>query len=79
MRQAPLDAYFVDFLCRERKVVVEVDGATHSTDAELANDARRDETLHNLGYRVFRATNTDLFDNIDGVLDELLELLEKAD
>ena len=40
VRQAPVGDYFVDFLCRERKVVVELDGGTHSTEAELARDAR---------------------------------------
>jgi very-short-patch-repair endonuclease len=77
VRQAPLAKYYVDFLCRERKVVVEVDGATHSTDTELEYDARREEDIRRLGYRVSRATNTDLYENIDGVLDELLDLLEK--
>jgi len=40
VRQMPVDPYFVDFVCRERKVVVEVDGGTHSTDEEVARDQR---------------------------------------
>ena len=36
VRQEPLGPYFADFCCREEKLVVEVDGATHSTEAELA-------------------------------------------
>jgi very-short-patch-repair endonuclease len=38
VRQAPIEPYFVDFLCRERKVIIEVDGATHDTDNEAARD-----------------------------------------
>jgi very-short-patch-repair endonuclease len=44
----PPDAYrpyFADFVCRERKVIVEVDGGTHSTDLELAYDKRRTHHL----------------------------------
>ena len=33
-RQAPIGPYIVDFLCREARVTVEIDGATHSEDRE---------------------------------------------
>ena len=45
VRQAPVGAYFADFLCRERRLIVEADGATHSTDAELSADAQRTREL----------------------------------
>ena len=72
VRQAPVGDYFVDFLCRERKVVVELDGGTHSTDAELARDAMRSEELSSQGYRVFRVSNADVFEHLDDVLAALL-------
>jgi len=72
VRQAPVGDYYVDFLCRERKVVVELDGGTHSTDAELARDAARSEELNSRGYRVFRVSNADVFENLDDVLAALL-------
>jgi very-short-patch-repair endonuclease len=46
----PIDPYFVDIVCGERKVIVEVDGGTHSTDTELARDERRKLHLSRLGY-----------------------------
>ena len=45
VRQEPIGPYFADFLCRERALIVEVDGATHSTDEELAHDTRRTRFL----------------------------------
>src|SRR5688572_6879838 len=63
-RQAPIGEYFVDFLCRERKVVVEIDGGTHSTDAELSRDAARSDELRGRGYRVFRVSNADVFEHL---------------
>ena len=76
VRQAPVDPYFVDFVCRERKVVVEVDGGTHSTEEEVACDERRTRHLHGLGYRVFRVSNDDVYHNLDSVLDALLAFIE---
>ena len=75
VRQAPVAPYFVDFLCREHMVVVEVDGGTHSTETEAAADARRAQRLQRMGYRVFRAHNTDIYENIDCVLDTLLAFI----
>ena len=72
VRQAPIDVYFVDFLCREHMVVVEVDGGTHGTNAEMVADATRARQLQRMGYRVFRANNADVYENIDGVLNALL-------
>jgi very-short-patch-repair endonuclease len=71
-RQAPVGDYFVDFLCRERNVVVEIDGGTHSTHAELARDAVRSDELSSRGYRVFRVSNADVFEHLDEVLAALL-------
>ena len=55
VRQAPVGPYFVDFLCRERRIIVEIDGGTHGSDAERAADAAREAELRRLGFRVFRA------------------------
>lgn len=75
LRQAAVDDYFVDFVCREQKLVVEVDGATHGSDQEIADDAVRTAALQHLGYRIERVTNADVMDNISGVLDGLLAVL----
>ena len=72
VRQAPISGYFVDFLCRERKVIVEIDGGTHSTDEELAADALGSENLRNRGFRVFRVSNADIYEQLDDVLAALM-------
>jgi very-short-patch-repair endonuclease len=43
VRQEPIAVYFADFVRREQKLVVETDGATHPSDDELRQDARRSE------------------------------------
>ena len=78
VRQASIGPYFADFLCRERKVIVEIDGATHGSEAEVAADAARTADLQRLGYRVFRVTNEDVARNIAGVLKSILHELEES-
>ncbi|MFO1125811.1 MAG: endonuclease domain-containing protein [Methylocystis sp.] len=41
-RQEPIGPFFADFVCREHALVVEIEGATHSSDEELARDAFRE-------------------------------------
>ena len=78
-RQVPLIGYIVDFACFEARLIVEVDGATHSADAEIARDRQRDNALRNAGFAVMRVNNNDIFDNLDGVLETIrLKLLERA-
>jgi very-short-patch-repair endonuclease len=77
VRQEPIGPYFADFLCRERALIVEVDGATHSTDEELAQDARRTEFLEAKGYTVLRVLNTEVVNELDGVLERIFLALEQ--
>jgi very-short-patch-repair endonuclease len=77
VRQAAIGPYFADFTCRERKFIVEVDGATHGSDEEMAADARRTAALERMGYRVYRVTNDDVARNLEGTLESILHELEK--
>jgi very-short-patch-repair endonuclease len=54
-RQVPIDRYFVDFVCRDAKLVVELDGASHEERA--LHDAARTEVLEHCGFRVLRFDN----------------------
>ena len=63
VRQLPIGPYLADFACRERKVVLEIDGATHGAEAELARDAVRTDFIVRSGFRVFRAHNAEIYEN----------------
>jgi very-short-patch-repair endonuclease len=73
-RQEPIDRYHVDVVCRERCLIIELDGQ----HAESPEDRRRDPALCAFGYRVIRVWNNDIIDNLDGVLRRLLSELEKS-
>jgi len=51
-RQVPIAGYICDFVCASRRLIVEVDGAHHAQ--RRGAEARRDECLRCLGYRVLR-------------------------
>jgi very-short-patch-repair endonuclease len=70
-RQVVLGGFIADFACLEARMVIEVDGATHSTAHELARDAPRSAPLAAQGYDVLRFTNDDVFHNLDGVLETI--------
>ncbi|MEQ1715063.1 MAG: endonuclease domain-containing protein, partial [Hyphomicrobium sp.] len=58
VRQEAIGPYFADFVCRERKLIVEVDGGTHSSEAEIAADVVRSKYLETSGYRLIRVWNS---------------------
>src|SRR5712675_2235389 len=74
-RQQPLGPYYADFVCREQRLVIEVDGGQH---ADSASDRRRDAYLHALGYRVIRLWNNEVLGNLEGVLQMLASELKIA-
>jgi len=70
-RQVPLGSYVVDFCCLKHKLIIEVDGASHSYDMQQARDAARDETLQSQGFRILRVTNHTVLTDMDAVMDTI--------
>ncbi|MEW6766662.1 MAG: DUF559 domain-containing protein [Pseudomonadota bacterium] len=68
-RQSPIGSFVVDFVCHERRLVIEVDGGQH---ADSRQDVARDRWLQSKGYRVVRFWNSDVMKNRDSVLQSIL-------
>ena len=77
VRQERIGPYYADFACREAKLVIEVDGATHSTDEEIASDQTRAAFMKRQGYRVIRFTNGEVYDQLDRVCEAILVALDQ--
>jgi len=75
-RQHPVGGYIVDFYCPQRKLIIELDGGQHMESAEY--DERRTVVLAKDGFRVLRFWNNDVLENIDGVLDIIMQALQRA-
>ena len=65
-RQQPIGRYIVDFVCLDRRVVVELDGGQHADNADADKD--RDRWLEAQGFTVLRFWNPEVMSNLDGVL-----------
>ena len=77
-RQVPIGPYIADFACMKRKLIIEVDGATHAEDHELAYDARRTAFLRAQGWALHRVTNLSVYENLSGVLEGISIELRQA-
>jgi very-short-patch-repair endonuclease len=76
-RQVPVGPYIADFINHEWGIVVEVDGATHGDADEVARDERRTAFLQSKGLYVHRVWNADVFQNMVGVCDGILIVLQE--
>ncbi len=71
-RQHPIgDRFIVDIFCADAGLCIEVDGDTHADPGQPVYDAARTACLDQLGYRVIRFTNADVFGNLAGVLETI--------
>jgi very-short-patch-repair endonuclease len=70
-RQEPIGRYIADFVCHEKRIVIEVDGGQHSTNKD--KDRERDNWFKVQGYKVLRFWNNEVLTNIAGVLEVIRE------
>lgn len=76
-RQFGIGKYIVDFYCPQLKLVVEVDGATHSEDYEIKKDNIRQKYLESLGLNIIRYTNHEVYSDPDSVAGDILNICNK--
>ena len=69
-RQHLLEGYIVDFVCLERKIIVELDGGHHAD--QKSYDEHRTQILEAKGFKVIRFWNSDVLTNLEGVLEVIL-------
>jgi very-short-patch-repair endonuclease len=77
-RQAPFRGYYLDFVCFQRRIVIEVDGSQHGEDGQAEHDAVRDRILRRHGFQVLRFWAGDLRRNLHWVMDQIVLALEAA-
>jgi very-short-patch-repair endonuclease len=70
-RQMPVGPFVCDFMCREARLVVEVDGGQHGP----GRDWSRDRLIEDEGYRVIRFWNNEVLGNTEAVLLTILAAL----
>ncbi len=76
-RQTPIGPYFADFVCLQRKLIVEADGRTHESVEARARDAARDAWLEDAGYRVLRFPDDLIVGGLPIVMERIRAALRK--
>ncbi len=76
-RQVLIGDYIVDFLCPDKKLIIELDGGQHNEPNNIINDKKRTIYLENNGYTVLRFWNNEVNNNLNGVLELIKTNLEQ--
>ncbi|UFZ02280.1 endonuclease domain-containing protein [Bradyrhizobium ontarionense] len=73
-RQTPVEQFILDFVCFEKRLIVEIDGSQHATEDA---DAERNAILRAAGFRFARYWNNDVLYNSSAVQEDILAKLSE--
>ncbi|MGN0235254.1 MAG: endonuclease domain-containing protein [Paludibacteraceae bacterium] len=76
-RQYVVETYIVDFVCLEKLLVIELDGKYHTVPEQIEWDKARENRLRQLGFRILRITNEELFVTTEAAIEKIKEELSK--
>jgi ATP-dependent DNA helicase RecG len=74
-RQHIIDIFIADFVCLEKKLIIEVDGGYHNTLEQREADELRTQILNEIGFKVIRFTNEQVIGDIDNVINKINTIL----
>jgi len=75
-RQHIIDMFIADFICLEKKLIIEVDGGYHNSPEQKEADELRTQILNEIGFKVIRFTNEEVIGNIENVIKKISATLE---
>jgi len=75
-RQHIIDVFIADFICIEKKLIIEVDGGYHNNEAQQEADKLRTQILNEIGFVVIRFKNEEVIDNTNTVLETIHKKLK---
>ncbi|BAQ60109.1 hypothetical protein GM3708_515 [Geminocystis sp. NIES-3708] len=76
-RQHSIDRYILDFFCPTANLAIELDGDSHYTAEAMEYDNIRDNYLQSVGIIVIRYSNQEIYDNLEEVLENIRNYLNK--
>ena len=77
-RQVPIGPYIADFACLGARLIIEVDGPSHSFEGQEKHDIRRTQFFNAEGFRVLRFWNDAVRTDIDSVIETIFAALQEA-
>ena len=76
-RQRPVSKFIADFMSKDLKLIIEVDGISHDYDEVFIRDMYRQKLLESYGFIVVRFQDEEILTNIDGVRSELEKVVDE--
>jgi very-short-patch-repair endonuclease len=70
-RQKIIGNYIADFCCPKANLVIEIDGGQHYSDEGKKKDSIRDGYMVDIGLKVLRFSDRDIFENVEGVIETI--------
>ncbi len=70
-RQRPIGNFIADFACLQLKLVIELDGFTHTEPETIKRDNKKDKYLNSIGFKVLRFTDDEIWNNLNGVVSQI--------
>lgn len=67
LRQRPIDRFIADFMCKDLRLIIELDGITHQDPTVILKDEEKDKTLSELGCSVLRFTDNEVMRDLPNV------------
>jgi very-short-patch-repair endonuclease len=77
-RQVALGKYIADFVCLEKRLIIEVDGGQHNEQAQRQYDEVRDEWLRSQGFRILRYWNNEVFEEFEAIAEAIWRAAKEA-
>lgn len=78
-RQRPILNFIADFMCKELKLIIEVDGYSHFLDEVIIKDENKQKTLEDMGYTVIRFRDSEILNQIDRVRIGILNVIQQIE
>jgi very-short-patch-repair endonuclease len=78
-RQRAVLQYIADFMCKELKLVIEVDGSTHQYEEISEKDKQKTNDLERAGFKVIRITDEEVLKNMNGVMQAIGFVVEERE
>jgi len=76
-RQHSIEDFVLDFYCPQAGLAIELDGDSHYDTDKPEYDAERSRKIELHGIKIIRFTNTEVYDSLDGVVDQILKQLKE--
>ena len=77
-RQVPIDGYVVDFCSFSHRLIIEIDGGHHALYQQSEHDHERTRHLEAQGFRVVRFWNSEVIENLQGVMETVARMIVES-